>query len=287
VAFCSYNLSSILNGLIYFDQYDSLSTKQVCLVMLGICILLGGVWALSQQDEVDDAEGETGEVTPVNGGIHQGDWDTRVIVGEDMNLTPPSSPMSALPSRPLPPSGGREGVPGAGRLASGRRAASSPASFMFPSSSSMAPIDVESSTLFSDDTGMAWPPTGQAPLSVSQTTAQQTSATKRNRRRSTVRFSPTFDAASGAEGESGHGGTPLVGGFTIGLSPLSPGFSLALRPRRQDSEASLVGQQHGGQGEREQRGTETDLVEDQNASKRSGIMRRRWNGLRRIIWRER
>ncbi|KAF9512633.1 hypothetical protein BS47DRAFT_1297464 [Hydnum rufescens UP504] len=123
LAFCSYNLSSILNGLIYFDQYDSLSTKQVCLVMLGICILLGGVWALSQQDEADDVEGESGEITPVNGGIPQGDWGTRVIVGEDMNVTPPSSPMSPLPSRPSPRARGARAcrVLGGWRVAGGPR----------------------------------------------------------------------------------------------------------------------------------------------------------------------
>ena len=47
VAFCFYNLSSIVNGLIYFDQFSMLSTTHLLLVMLGMVILLAGVWIVS------------------------------------------------------------------------------------------------------------------------------------------------------------------------------------------------------------------------------------------------
>ncbi|GJE86128.1 magnesium transporter NIPA-like protein [Phanerochaete sordida] len=47
LAFCFYNLSSIVNGLIYFDQFSVLSTAHLLLVMLGIVILLAGVWIVS------------------------------------------------------------------------------------------------------------------------------------------------------------------------------------------------------------------------------------------------
>ena len=47
VAFCFYNLSSIFNGLVYFDQFSILSTKQIILVLVGIVILLAGVWIVS------------------------------------------------------------------------------------------------------------------------------------------------------------------------------------------------------------------------------------------------
>ncbi|KAI0793515.1 hypothetical protein C8Q75DRAFT_713105 [Abortiporus biennis] len=47
LAFCFYNLSSILNGLIYFDQFSMLSTTHLMLVLLGITILLAGVWIVS------------------------------------------------------------------------------------------------------------------------------------------------------------------------------------------------------------------------------------------------
>jgi len=49
VAFCFYNISSIVNGLVYFDQVSLLSTSHLLLVTLGIVILLGGVWAVSLQ----------------------------------------------------------------------------------------------------------------------------------------------------------------------------------------------------------------------------------------------
>ncbi|KAK7694666.1 hypothetical protein QCA50_001854 [Cerrena zonata] len=47
LAFCLYNLSSIVNGLVYFDQFSLLSTKHLLLVTLGITVLLAGVWIVS------------------------------------------------------------------------------------------------------------------------------------------------------------------------------------------------------------------------------------------------
>ncbi|TFK57080.1 hypothetical protein OE88DRAFT_1715847 [Heliocybe sulcata] len=47
LAFCFYNLSSIINGLMYYDQFSLLSTLKLCLVSLGIVILLAGVWVVS------------------------------------------------------------------------------------------------------------------------------------------------------------------------------------------------------------------------------------------------
>jgi magnesium transporter len=49
VAFCFYNLSSIVNGLIYFDQVSLLPVSHLLLVTVGIIVLLGGVWAVSLQ----------------------------------------------------------------------------------------------------------------------------------------------------------------------------------------------------------------------------------------------
>lgn len=61
VAFCFYNLSSIVNGLVYYDQFGVLSKLHLCLVILGIFVLLGGVWAVS----VTSGEG---------GGVEPGTW---------------------------------------------------------------------------------------------------------------------------------------------------------------------------------------------------------------------
>lgn len=47
LAFCFYNLSSIVSGLVYYDQWDQLSWLQFALVALGTGVLLGGVWLVS------------------------------------------------------------------------------------------------------------------------------------------------------------------------------------------------------------------------------------------------
>jgi len=47
LAFCFYNLSSIVNGLVYFDQFELIPWNHLALVGLGIVILLGGVWIVS------------------------------------------------------------------------------------------------------------------------------------------------------------------------------------------------------------------------------------------------
>ncbi|KIK70979.1 hypothetical protein GYMLUDRAFT_33078 [Collybiopsis luxurians FD-317 M1] len=48
-AFCFYNLSSIVNGLVYFNQFALISPLHLGLVALGIVILLIGVWVVSIQ----------------------------------------------------------------------------------------------------------------------------------------------------------------------------------------------------------------------------------------------
>lgn len=84
VAFCFYNLSSILNGLVYYDQFGSLSGLHLGLVVLGLCILLGGVLAVS--------------VTSGDGGVEPGTWREggedveEEIVGEE-----PSPSLGQLP----------------------------------------------------------------------------------------------------------------------------------------------------------------------------------------------
>jgi hypothetical protein len=47
VAFCFYNVSSIVNGLVYFDQFSVIPWHHFLLVVLGIIILLGGIWVVS------------------------------------------------------------------------------------------------------------------------------------------------------------------------------------------------------------------------------------------------
>ncbi|KAJ2920207.1 hypothetical protein MD484_g230, partial [Candolleomyces efflorescens] len=48
-AFCFYNLSSIVNGLVYYDQISLIKPLHLGLVVVGIVVLLGGVWVVSIQ----------------------------------------------------------------------------------------------------------------------------------------------------------------------------------------------------------------------------------------------
>ncbi|KZT53642.1 hypothetical protein CALCODRAFT_43769 [Calocera cornea HHB12733] len=49
LAFCMFNISSILDSLIYFDQFRHLSPLQLSMILLGTFLLLAGVWLLSLQ----------------------------------------------------------------------------------------------------------------------------------------------------------------------------------------------------------------------------------------------
>ncbi|KAJ2927124.1 hypothetical protein H1R20_g9967, partial [Candolleomyces eurysporus] len=48
-AFCFYNLSSIVNGLVYYNQISLIKPLHLGLVVVGIVVLLGGVWVVSIQ----------------------------------------------------------------------------------------------------------------------------------------------------------------------------------------------------------------------------------------------
>ncbi|GLB36149.1 putative magnesium transporter NIPA [Lyophyllum shimeji] len=48
-AFCFYNISSIINGLVYFDQFSLIPPSHLGLIVLGMFVLLGGVWVVSIQ----------------------------------------------------------------------------------------------------------------------------------------------------------------------------------------------------------------------------------------------
>ncbi|UZJ54595.1 hypothetical protein CBS101457_003915 [Exobasidium rhododendri] len=65
LAFCFYNTSSIMLGLVYFNQLGSLSWTSLVLVIVGIAVLLAGVWTVSLHgskvaEDGDDKEEEEG-----------------------------------------------------------------------------------------------------------------------------------------------------------------------------------------------------------------------------------
>jgi magnesium transporter len=118
-AFCFYNLSSILNGLVYFDQFSVIAAFHLTLVFVGIIILLGGVWIVSIHsggggvdigttfDEVSQAEDEV--------------WGTQseAHIVESVDTEAPLSPISTV-TCPLPAEAGTSlatRLPGHGRHA--------------------------------------------------------------------------------------------------------------------------------------------------------------------------
>ncbi|KAJ3515403.1 hypothetical protein NLJ89_g1779 [Agrocybe chaxingu] len=109
-AFCFYNLSSIVNGLVYFNQISLISQLHLGLVILGIAILLGGVWVVSIQsggggvdvgawnEERLDFPDENAPLCPEPDGENEED----ARIGETVPLTeqPSTQPISRL--RPVP-----------------------------------------------------------------------------------------------------------------------------------------------------------------------------------------
>lgn len=84
-AFCFYNATSILSGLIYYRQLDALKPLQGALVALGSAVLLGGVWIVSVKPaQAPDVQGEDGEAKmDVNGVVREeGDVGSGVSMDE-------------------------------------------------------------------------------------------------------------------------------------------------------------------------------------------------------------
>ena len=74
-AFCFYNISSIVNGLVYFNQFSLIPPLHLWLVSLGIFILLCGVWIVSIQPGS-------------RGGVDVGPWAEEGVTlpGEDLAI---------------------------------------------------------------------------------------------------------------------------------------------------------------------------------------------------------
>ncbi|CAE7214434.1 unnamed protein product [Rhizoctonia solani] len=200
LAFCSYNLSSIINGLVYFDQIAELSGLQLGLVCTGIVVLLGGVWALSVQQ---------------GGGIKEGAWveedadEAEVERSLALRDTFSGSEHSLEPLldgvRPIAVSPDAVGESPAGR---------SPQSVQ-----PRNPLDVMPRSATSGPVPKLHIRTGSLDASSSPPISPQ--------RRSHTR--PRYGTLLGAEAPPSALVTP---GFSIGLSPVSPGFALIPRARR-------------------------------------------------------
>ncbi|KAJ6604645.1 hypothetical protein DFH09DRAFT_1123383 [Mycena vulgaris] len=98
-AFCFYNLSSIVNGLVYFDQFSLIPPLHLGLVILGIFVLLGGVWVVSIQSGSGASEADPwSDEESIEGAISDLECDPRVVE-EDARWRDDSRPALARSTR--------------------------------------------------------------------------------------------------------------------------------------------------------------------------------------------
>lgn len=209
-AFCFYNFSSILNGLVYYDQFRQLHGLNICLVIVGMVTLLGGVWSISAVAGVEQVWSDEGEVAEEDD-------------GEGLGLESSVESEAGQPSSPATVS--------CDWIGEARRPTA-------------VPMDRHA---YSD--GAYVVESGPAPHSGYETLSASGSAPcgRSNRRvvRSyTERFSPGTSMGSprrrsttvvecrgmGGLSVSSSAGGPVIppGGLTIGLSPMSPGFGVVV-----------------------------------------------------------
>ncbi|KAK0233094.1 hypothetical protein IW262DRAFT_1328656 [Armillaria fumosa] len=231
-AFCFYNLSSILNGLVYFNQFSLIPPLHLGLVVLGIVILLGGVWVVSiqagdGQDESWNGDNELSddemleEAVPSEPEITRSDSPTAPILPrsirrpdvEELPWGSRSEPIMPLPAttglgldlgldRPLPPQ---------------------------PTISlSEASERIQQSHITSSNTSQSRrrrPMMDDYTLSRHHHRAPSYTALHSHSHTHNLQLSPPSNSRNTVSSLAG-------AGFQIGLSALSPGFSIVPRERR-------------------------------------------------------
>ena len=248
MAFCFYNLSSIINGLVYFDQFALIPQIHLILVIVGIVILLGGVWVVSIQ---------SGE-----GGVDVGTWaegdGVAVFDGEsevcDVEVQDGIEGESTRE---------REEVDLVGEETAWRRRE------RLKKRESRSESNVDTVLSVSPERigtilGLGQPstrrvvvaPSSSPPPMSAMTRSRSTSPSPRlrtRRRRPTMDGHPyvahaqTFAESLGGQHSRPHSQVSISGigpGFHIGLSPLSPGFAIMPRRRRISGLGANVGDRH-------------------------------------------
>lgn len=204
-AFCFYNLSSIVNGLVYYDQFALIPPLHLGLVILGIVVLLAGVWIVSVNSESGDPESDSERSSLKDGDESDGEsdagWESDHDVDEPSSMTQDEQNRVSLAYSPPP---------------NPKRPLRSPTS-----------------------------PTSSRPHLTSPTVSSTSSPTLHQRRlsghtrHSSLHFSPVgFHQHGQSQGspidhhDPHHSArmSPSLPSFAIGLSPVSPGF--AIRGRR-------------------------------------------------------
>jgi len=238
-AFCFYNLSSIVNGLVYFDQFSLIPPLYLGLVTLGIFVLLCGVWIVSIQSG--------------GGGVDVGTWNEEGIILSEEDVALYSEPEDTQPREAVAMM--RQQAPNQAKVQTGPV----PMERETRSESSLPNIPP------SDTIGLGLNAGGGADTRLSQSTISTTKG-KRQRAETQLyggprmpshrsRRSPMVDFNEPASSSQlphartvsyphpghphhaplspPHGHVPTLStGFQIGLSPLSPGFTIAPRERR-------------------------------------------------------
>lgn len=238
-AFCFYNFSSILNGLVYYDQIRQLNGLNICLVIIGMVTLLVGVWSISAVAGVEQVWPDEGEVA---------EEDDR----EGLGLEPSVDSEAGQPSSPATvPCGWIEEARRPTAVPMDRQAYSDGAFVVesAPCGRSRRKIVRSCTERFSPATSMGLGP---------------------SRRRSTtaVEFRGMGGPRLSVPSSAGLGGGPVMspGGLTIGLSPMSPGFGVVAGTGRARRTSGLGGGDDG------RRGT----VGEGDAVQTGGSSRWRW-----------
>ncbi|TFK77103.1 hypothetical protein BDN72DRAFT_27260 [Pluteus cervinus] len=220
-AFCFYNLSSIVNGLVYFDQFSLIPLPYLLLVSLGIVILLGGVWVVS--------------IHSGGGGVDVGTWSAESDA-ESVD-EPATAPLAG------------NAPPASVVLTSGQRVGPVPMERETRSEGCVGTLSSSPEAILLGNEGNSRIYT--SPESLTNESLSPSPSRPRlpyQQRRPTIDMrSPQLRAASHTNTYSSHGSTLpptsppqlLSTGFQIGLSPMSPGFSLLPRERKRRTAAGL------------------------------------------------
>ncbi|PFH54471.1 hypothetical protein AMATHDRAFT_83004 [Amanita thiersii Skay4041] len=236
-AFCFYNLSSIVNGLVYFNQFSLIPSLHLSLIIIGIFILLGGVWIVgiqSDEEQEDDRWLGEGNDSEIENGLvaeemrRDRDRDgliesakrsagTRAQYGPLPMDRATRSESSASPFRPWFPED-EEGITLGG-----------------PSSLSISLQPHEDPRRLASCSGL--------PLSRGDMNSMHTNEHAQRLHHMKWRSQPNrastsshiqLTAAAPAQGLTGSVST-LGTGFQIGLSPISPGFEIIPKTKRRSS----------------------------------------------------
>ncbi|KAJ3750414.1 hypothetical protein DFH05DRAFT_1467153 [Lentinula detonsa] len=229
-AFCFYNLSSIVNGLVYFNQFSLISPLHLGLVALGIVILLVGVWVVSIQAGgdgtldvpwVQESAFEEEDSEAVNGNEHalnEGEVESGLSTSRDRYEG--RSPSIEWGTQSEPMTNTVQSLPNLGRPTS---PSSQPS--LSPETSRLSPPNVRSSVHRTRPTTVIDTRHIRTPSNSQYNTLIHNS----NNQHSRPPLSPTLPTVSTLAGT----------GFQIGLSPFSPGFSVVPLERKRRTSSHI------------------------------------------------